>query len=235
MWGRTPVSVAAVDVDRVTIRLARGLTMSGRVEFEAGAIAAPAAAVLQRGAVFITPVDNTLGFCQGFSTLGADGSFKTSGCPAGPYTISASLAASGWIFRSVTAAGRDLLAQPFELMDDINGVVVTCTDKAAELSGSMTAGAGAIEAFVVLLPIDPRASAQFTARRASVAAVGADGTYRLTGVLPGDYLVFAAAPSGGRAAFQDEQVLASLAKLGTRITLADREKRSLPLTVVRSR
>ena len=114
-------------------------------------------------------------------------------------------------------------------------MVVTYTDKAAELSGVVTRSADDADVFVVLMPVDPRATAPVNARRMLIAAVGADGTYRLTGVLPGDYVIAAVAPAGGRAALQDEPVISLVTKQGTRTTLTDREKRSLPVTVTRGK
>ena len=231
MWGRAPVSVANGDVEHVTIRLSPGLTVAGRVEFEPGTTPAPAPAVAQRTRILIRSSDRLTA-----TPMGGDGSFKSAGLAPGRYSLDAALVGPGWFPKSAVSGGRDLLGHDLEMTSaDITDLVVTFTDKVGELSGSVARGAESGDLFVLLAPVDPQAPSQPLARRVLMSGVDDEGKYRLSNVVPGEYLVVASSFPGSRPGALSEQALAGVLRQGTRVTIGDREKRTLSLTAVRGR
>jgi hypothetical protein len=77
MWADVPVTVGAVDVDNVEVRLAYGRNVSGRVQFD-GALGPPAAEVISRASISLLPVDVS-SRNVGSGRVSQDGSFATAG------------------------------------------------------------------------------------------------------------------------------------------------------------
>ena len=70
--------------------------------------------------------------------MDADGRFTITGVPAGMYTFRINgRPPAGWILRSVMVNGADAADTFFEVgeRDNIEGIVVTLTDRPAEISG----------------------------------------------------------------------------------------------------
>lgn len=234
LWGQARFSAGAADVERVLVRLVPGVTVAGRVEFEPGATPPPAAAILARASVGLVS--------EGMSTvriggamLSSDGSFRTDGVPPGRYALRPSLTAPAWGLKSAVSGGRDLLSAPFDLTDDVTGVVVTYTDQISDLSGSVTVGADDADVYVVLVPVDPKLPAQLNVKRQRATPLSPDGTYRLTSIVAGEYFVVAASFAEGSPSTLSDAALVALARRGTRLTFVGREKRALQLQLVRGR
>jgi hypothetical protein len=101
----------------------------------------------------------------------------------------------GWALESVTLNGQDLVDRPFEVTEDVRDLVVTLTDRPAEIRGtaSQSNGAPDRDALVIAFPADPlrwldfgRAPQRFRTMRPDSA-----GRFALTAVPPGDYFVAA--------------------------------------------
>jgi len=236
MWGRTPVSVGESPVEGVAVRLALGLTVSGRIEFESGATTPlPTPDQLQRTRAALTPVDVVAVTGPATPTIGSDGTFKTQGTTPGRYHLTIVAPAPGWSLKSVMVAGRNVLYESLDLTSsDLNDVVVTFTDKAGEISGTVAGSTPDTDVMVAAFPVDYQSWIQAGMNpRALPSAPVRDGIYRLPGVLAGDYLVVAVSSATLIQALQNPQTMASIAKQGTRLTIGERDKRTLSLTVVR--
>jgi hypothetical protein len=239
LWTATPVTVGDKDLTNLSITMRPGIRVTGRVEFN-GTRAAPAAADLARIAIRMQSAEGrTSSPISLDGRLAADGSFKTTGYPAGRYiaNVLPSTVPAGWSVKSITYNGRDISVEPVELGDaDISGVLVTFTDKTTTLSGTVvTDGKGpAATAEVVVFPADSVAWKDIgvAARRSRVERVSETGAYSITGLPPGDYFVAAIAGSrpGDR---QDPSLLAALMPIARRVTLADGGNTALQLTVQR--
>jgi hypothetical protein len=146
------------------------------------------------------------------------------------------LAAPGWSLRSITAGGRDVIDANLELEGDITGMSVTFTDRVGEVTGAIGGGAPGEVAFVVLIPVDPRAPNGIHAARARQ-VVARTSSFRFSGVLPGDYAVvaFSATPETESIETLSAEALSVLAKQGTRVSIGEREKRAVSLTMVSRR
>jgi hypothetical protein len=238
LWTATPVTVGDKDLTNLSVMMRPGIRATGRVEFS-GSRAAPAAADVARIAIRMQNAEGrTSSPISLDGRVAADGSFKTTGYPAGRYiaNVLPTTVPAGWSVKSITYNGRDISVEPVELGDsDLSGVVVTFTDKTTSLFGTVvTDGSGpATNAEVVVFPADSVAWKDIgvVARRSRVERVSEIGAYSITGLPPGDYFVAAIAGSrpGDR---QDPSLLAELTS-ATRVTLADGGNHAVQLIVRR--
>jgi hypothetical protein len=167
--------------------------------------------------------------------VGADGTFVTPEMPGGTYRFALPLPA-GWHIKSVVQGGRDLADLPFELNGHLADLVVTVSTRGARLSGSvMYEATAASGARVIIFSADPRHWVQLSAyeRRLKEATAGRDGRYTFADLPAGEYLIVAG--SMELVNWDRPNLLESLSRLASRLTLAEGETRSLDLRVVPSK
>jgi hypothetical protein len=190
-----PLTVGRADVDGLTLTMASGGRLRGRVEFEGGA-ARPRPDELEQISISLQPVGSTPMGSSMPARPNGEGAFVTLPRPVGRYLANAG-APPGWFLKSITINGRDVTEVPFELTSaDIDGVIVTYTDLFTKLTVSVTAKpADADEAPIVMaFPVDYQRWLEdgASSRRLRVSLVPPTGAVTLTGLPPGDYFVAAA-------------------------------------------
>jgi hypothetical protein len=239
LHAQATVSVTGADVDGVVLALAEGLKISGKLQFD-GTAPAPTGQQLQALAVSVNPVtSSSTYFINRQVRPGPDATFKTQGYPAGKYDIvPTGRGAGAWVLRSVTAGGRNVTDDAIELRDaDINDVVITYTDKISQITGTVRVSSGTLPAVtVVALPANMRTtpSRAANARAIRTVVVPKTGTFVVGNITPGDYLVAALedadVPENQDAAFVD-----AVARVATRVSVAEGERPSVDLSIVRVR
>ena len=240
LFGEVPLTVGGSDINDVAIVLSEGAKLTGRLIFD-GALAPPQAQQLRSISITLQAADGrsagTLftGFQQ--SAVGPDATFKTPNYPAGKYLINAGNGGQGWIVRSIIADGRDVTNEPLELRDaDVTNVVITYTDKVAQVSGTVHVAQGAAIASgstVFMFPADYRARiANTDARRFRNAAVSKTGAYTFGGLASGDYLV-AALDGDEVPENRDTPFFDALSRVATHVTIGEGEKKTQDLQFVK--
>ncbi len=130
------------------------------------------------------------------ATFTSDHKFTSEGLLPGRYLVRAN-APPGWTFKGATYQGRDISESPVELTGDIDGVVITYTNRPSAITGNVTAAAPADPsgAQVVLFPVDPEAWMDYgrTSRRITSRIADAKGGFSLTLPPPGEYWLVALA------------------------------------------
>jgi hypothetical protein len=213
-----PVAVADRDVRNLQLVLKPGARVKGFVQFE-GTGAPPD---LTRVFLRIEPATGRADASGPSAVLPAtftsDHKFTSEGLLPGRYLIRAN-APPGWTFKGATFQGRDVSESPVELTGEIDGVVITYTNRPAEIAGSVTAAAPAdpAGALVLLFPADPEAWMDYgrTSRRITSRIVDAKGGFSLTLPPPGEYCLVALAD-------EDSQDWQNPAKLKQLATVAER-------------
>ena len=235
LWAQTSVAVGDSDLQGLSISLAKGARVSGKIVFE-GAAAPPTAERISQLGVTMSSAEGA--FVSGFTParIAADGTFTTMMYPPGKYTLSISAPAPAWTIKSITAAGKDAFGAPLELgADDLAGVVVTFGDQPTEISGAVGVGGQAsnAEAQVVAFPADVQGwiAGGMSVRRSRTTMTSTTGNYRIAGLPPGEYLVVAVSPDV-LIELQDTQLVNTLSRSASRVTLAAGDKRTLPLTAI---
>lgn len=230
-WGRLSVSVGASDIADMVVPLHAAAKIRGHLLFAEG-VTPPAAT--RPMIMFAQPVngDPSLGNPNGRTQPNdATFAFTIDGLLAGTYLIdSMTFAAMAPI--SVMWDGRDVKDTGFDgtLGRDFDDVVVTLTDKLAEIAGVVRDGQTPGPAAVMAFPVERERWTNFgwEPLRLQSAPAGMNGTYKLQRLPEGDYFVIAVPSTQGRA-WLDPKFLAAAAPLASRLSIKWGEKASIDL------
>jgi hypothetical protein len=193
LWGQTEVTVSGFDVDNLVLRMEDGATISGTVSFTG------ASPPLDDVFVAAVPERDLPGaIVPGLpSGVNRDGTFTIVGVAPGRYTLMArSTTGKSWTMDRAVFDGRNLDDQPMEVRagQAISGVAISMSDRPSELACTVTDGSGApITTYTLaIVPADPAHRRLGSARLPKPGRPAAtDGRYVVSGLPPGDYLIFA--------------------------------------------
>jgi len=246
LWAMLPVSVGEADVVGMAVPLRAGFRISGRLAFD-GTGTPPAISQFRRIPVLIDRAGANGGVPGAAAALSGGrgdggqfddtGRFSTYGLVPGKYFVRVPFSVAGWTLKSATLGGRDLADVPLTIENsDVSGIVLTFSDRVAELSGSVQNDQGRpdAEASVLVFPSDSSSWIDFgsSPRRIRSVHTGKDGRYKIPCLPPGDYL--AAALRGDAATdWQNPTFLEAVSRAATRITIADGEKKAQDLRTSR--
>lgn len=242
-----PVVVAGADVGGVELLLAEGSTVSGRVVFE-GTAEPPAPSTIHVMLAGVSggssPVEQAMSMMQGTAApVTEDRTFAVRGVPPNQYRVTvtmpggfmgAMLPDATWVLKSVVGPdGADLADTPFDLSPgrDLEGLVITLTDRPAVISGSVIDAAGRpVSAFPILIFSTDPSHWIAGSRRVQMAQPASDGTYKVSGLPAGEYYV------GAVTAIElddlyDPSFLQQVAPIAFRITIADGETKEQDLRI----
>jgi hypothetical protein len=236
------MAFATVDVDgndlALDLTLQPGMSMSGRFVFD-GASPPVSLAGAQVGleGLHISPGWQVDIFK---ADAAADGSFRASGLAPGRFLLSAmapgSTPTSGWALKSMVANTRDLLDAPFELSpgEILSDVVVTFTDRPAELTGALqnSSGTPTSDYFIVVFSTDPKFWFPNSRRIVSVRPNSA-GSYSIRNLPPGEYLLSALTDVETGEWFDPDFLRALAAASPIKITIGDGEQKRQDLRIGR--
>ena len=225
------VEAVAGDVAEVTLTLQRGVSVSGRLDFDA--IKAPLD--LRKTKLELLPIPTAADWemPMHFATPDAEGRFAVRGVAPGRYRVTVAGLPDGWSLASAMFAGKD--AADYLLTvgrgENVTDGVLTFTARTSEVSGvtANAAGEPMADRTIVLFPSD-RELWLPQSRRIHVTQPAQDGRYRIRALPPGEYLVAAVdAPEAGQQF--DPAFLAELVPASTPVTLAAGQQRSLDIRV----
>ena len=202
--------------------------MSGRLQFS-GSLPPPDVTRIRVTMVPIAAVRQVnIGVSPG--QVNADGTFTVKGLAPGSYRISAPAPGTrfdlpAWTLHSAIVDGRDVLDAPFDVNHSVRDVVLTYTDRAAELSGALQdpAGRPAPEYYIVVFAAD-RAFWIPQSRRVRAIRPSADGKYVVRNLPAGDYLI-AAVSDIEDGEWGDPAVLQRLAGASMKVQIVEGEKK----------
>ena len=196
-----PVVVSS-DVSGLQIVTGPPATVAGSVHWE-GAVARTGNAATSPLRVTATPADGRpalLGLvgvqdAAADGRVGSDNAFRLAGA-LGRVRFDVEGVPPGWTVKSITAGTTDLLTSGGDAasLDANTPVRVVLTDKLTELSGTVRSpnGAPASESVVVVVPFD-RVDANIATRYVRALRPDQQGTFRVRGLPPGQYVAAAAA------------------------------------------
>lgn len=221
--GLTEVVVAGRDVD-ASFMLGPGGTVSGRIVFE-GTSKAPA---INTVPLFLSQMPRN-SFGGYVSDISQDGAFVFSKVPAGMYRLRINgRPPAGWALRSVMLGDTDVSDVLFEVksQEHIEGVVITLTDRTAEISGTLQTASGEPAPGYTLVVFS--ADARFWvagSRRTQHVRPDVQGRYVAQNLPAGDYLI-AAVTDLEDGQWNDRAFLAELAASNPlKITVAEGDRK----------
>ena len=245
LWGTTAVTIGGRDMSGLTVTLQQGMTVSGRLAFEAAGNTTPPALGSMRMMMMSSALVAEGGSLSGnpsaslsMSTANPDGTFSFQGIAPGRYTLSASGPgiSTTWMQKAVMVGGRNVWESGgFEIRagEDIGDVTVVMTDQVGEVSGTLlhSDSRPAPEYHVLVLPTDKNAWTQVSQRMRPPVRPASDGRFRVTPLPAGEYYVAVLSrfdPANLLDAGFLEQVAAGAA---LKITLAEGEKKVQDLKI----
>jgi protocatechuate 3,4-dioxygenase beta subunit len=191
LWAMTDVAVDGRDVQNLVLTLQPGMTIGGRIAFEG---TTPIPADLSRMRINVSAINPGSGGELASNVNGvvdATGRFSVTGVVPGRYRVMAS-GAQGWRLSSSIVSGQDTLDFPIEVKpsQNVSGLVITMTDKEAELTGAIVdeKGQPAPDYTIVLYAAD-REFWTPGSRRIFTQRPGTDGQFTFRNMPPGDYRI----------------------------------------------
>lgn len=244
LWATDTVVTSGSDVTGVTLLLAPGLRMQGRIVIDSTAgQRLPDLSTARVGLRATWPGKGSAANARLSAnvrfpiTVGSDGSFDLANLPPATYSFTCTMPSSapgrGWWLRSATIDGKDILDEPYTLDPSaaVPTVVLTLTDRHSSLSGTFQDATGrATSAITVLVfPTNPAWWGE-TSRRVRVQRPGIDGRYSFVDLPPGDY-VLAAVTDMEPDEWRDPAFLRSLVGAGVQVTIGEGEQKTQDLRI----
>jgi hypothetical protein len=229
-----PVVVGESGTGPLSLSLQRGVVLRGRVEFE-GATPPPPGDQLPNIGLTILPAETSASaFAPALrGRVEPDGSFATMGASPGRYRLRV-VPPAPWRAKSAITGGRDLLDTPIEIEGlDVPDIIITLSDRlSSAISGTVRSARGDAdaEAVVVIFPADPRLRTDFsaTSRRMRAARTTRAGVYAIPDLPAGEYFVVAGSDEMLES-WLEAAALERLSRQGTRVTIAEAERKTLDL------
>jgi hypothetical protein len=143
---------------------------------------------------------------------------------------------NGIVVKSIVADGHDYTDTPFDTStgQGFSNVVITMTDKASTVSGTVRDRANgiAVDAAVVIFPADRKLWTNYGLMPARIRAteVSANGGFRFENLQAGDYVVVAVA-ARHRQVWQEPDFFKNAEGLATRVTLGWSDTKTIDLIV----
>jgi len=198
LWAESSVSVGGADVGGVTLTLAPGLTIAGRVVVEGSSASPPSPLGLR---VFLSPAsarglsatDPLLDIAFASPAVAAaDGTFTIVGMPPGRFRLivfGPPIERAPWAPKTAMLGDRDLLDGDFQISGSGEAkLVITISDRSAQITGTLQTAAGApmSDVFVIAYPVDHAQWMPYS-RRILAVRPGNDGSFALKGLPAGEY------------------------------------------------
>jgi hypothetical protein len=239
-WTTDVVTVGDRDIAGLHVQTQAGTTISGRIVTE-GTGASPPLDNLRSALIAARPVPGSAGAFQ-IRQLAArtDQSlrFVIPGLIPGPYMMSVTNLPSGWVLKSVTSNGQNIVDRPFTIgASGLTDIIVSITNQVTSIYGIVrdVDGKTSSSPTVAVFPQDKTLwrLPGMSSRRVQTAAPSRDGRYAFRSLPAGDYYVVAVDSSA--ADFSDSNVLNALISFAQRVTLGEGESRTqdLRMTVMR--
>ena len=215
------VTVADRHVRGLELAMREGPRLRGRAEFQ-GTAKQPTPEQLRAIGVQIVTANGRVDNSSISGRFAADGQFVTPSLWPGRYLIRAS-SPPGWTFTRATYQGRDVSDSPLDVTADLDQIVITFTDQARTIKGTVQGDADlSIDGAVVLLfPVDRAGWTDYglTSRRVTNVSVGASGEFSIPAPPDGEYFLVAL-PDEHTDGWQNPAMLARLSALADRIRIS---------------
>ncbi len=181
---RQPIEVAQGDLEGLVIQLAPPVEVRGVVRLEG-----PLKADLRSLRLLLSPADGPL-FSPPRASPQADGAFRFAGVARGSYRLQVSGLPEGAYLKAVRLAGQDVLGRAMELAAAGAALEVVLAAGAGHIEGMVLKDSGDPEPVctVALAPEPPQPYRSDLYRRAEC---DAEGRFRLSGLAPGTYKLWA--------------------------------------------
>ena len=230
-WADVPLAVGKEDVDGVVLTLNDALRIRGHIELE-NARQTASSVRLEPVQMLVQPAGGPPVLATAPPSEPSNGDFTIGGLSPGRYFVRPAGSPAGWTLKTVMYNGRDISETPLDLQANVEGVVVTFTDKSTLLRGVVRLPQGQADAgaIVIAFPTDIAAWPDFgpSPRRVSSSWTTRTGEYWISGLPPGEYHLVAL-PDDKASEWRDPGSLRALARVATQVAIRDAEQKTQDL------
>ena len=231
-FGWAPVTVDGVDITGLTVRVRQGPAARGRIVLEDDD------GTLKPGQVRISgrPVEFDSAPLVGGpspSDMRPDWTFEVRNL-SGFRVLQADVASPDWALKRIMLDGRDVTDAVHDFREkDVEDLELVLTKRAASVGGRVTDRDGRpIGNYSIVVFASDESRWKYPSRFIAMIRPNQDGGFLVRGLPPEDYLVVAVPPVQGTM-WQDPEFLATLRGRATAVTLAEGEKQTLDLKLLR--
>ena len=244
-WSQQEIEVDGVDLLNLVVTLGPPMKISGRITFEGASKPEP-----RNVQVRLEPV-GTPAPARNPQPVAPDatGAFTLNNVTPGKYRLTATVSGAApptgvpgmesgpaWSIVSSTVGGQDALILPFQLTPDreIADAAISITDRPAEVLGKLIDGQNkpVPGMTVALFPTNPALWPVTSSRASRTTRVSAEGDYRFTAVIPGEYYL-AVMNDLDTNEWNDPAFKEQLAPVSIRITVGKSEKKTQNMQVAK--
>jgi protocatechuate 3,4-dioxygenase beta subunit len=235
MSASTEINVDGEDIANIVLTPQPGLTLSGRLVFEGAQPPALDFSKLKFGLPLALASGSTV-TAPPAPKFDASGGFVIDGMPPGTFRITNAVQGmrspiGPWWLKSVAIEGRELLDRPYDLRQSSSNVIITFSDRASSLAGTVRDNGGnpVPGLFVVAFSAD-KAAWFANSRRVSGVTTDKDGRYSIRNLPAGEYFLAATYDLEPNEWF-DAEVLPRLMAGAARLSIREYEEVGRDLTV----
>jgi hypothetical protein len=230
MWAKTDASVEGRTKNEVTLVLQNGMNVDGHIAFD-GTGETPTDFSQMRVLLASTSQGGVMSGSS-FAQVDAEGHFKVTDVMPGRYRMTVT-APRGWRAKSIDVEGRDALDFMLDVKanNDVNGAIVTFTNRPAELTGMLqdASGQATSDYTIVLFPAEQKYWTP-QSRRILSTRPSTDGKYSFRDLPAGDYKLVALDDAEPDSWF-DPNVLRQMLTGSMSVTIVHGEKKTQDLKV----
>jgi hypothetical protein len=240
--GIVPLQVGDANIDNVVIATTIGFQVTGRVVIE-GQPRNGGAANVTNLRIFLQRVPDLLGMPDSGPTFSppptADGSFLLQGVPPGDYRVTFGPPGMTQLFslpedmyiKSIRFGNTDVLEGGLHVTGPSrNQLEIVLGANAGRISGTVSSTRGGPLAGITIVAV-PDVGDRARSDRYKPAATDESGRFRIQGLAPGSYTLFAFDDIED-GAWQDPDVLRSYGSRGTAVRVADGNDENVVVTVI---
>jgi hypothetical protein len=220
--GQIPVDVSEGNVEGLVVNLAAGAPLPGVIRTSDGK------GNLGNTMIYLRPRETPM-FGSGGGRIKEDGSFSIPTVHAGNYDAMVAGLPDDFYVKSIRYGQEDALNKPLTLLPGSFGALeITVQSGAARLTGIVKNDkSDAVRGATVVL--EPAHSDRKDLYK--MITTDQNGSYSLAGITPGDYRVYAFEDIE-QGAHQDRDYLKEFERYGDKVTVAERESKTLELKLI---
>jgi protocatechuate 3,4-dioxygenase beta subunit len=227
-FGWLPITVGDVDLDDVTLKVAGGVTMRGKLVFEDSGVPPPKSDELRVTAIPVEYDSAPVGGGPAPSETRGDFTFEVTRL-SGMRRVFVSSSSPAWTLKKIILNGSDITDTAVDLRSkDVDGVEVVLTSKVSRLGGGVSDDKGPIADYVVVIFSSDPSKWIDRSRFVLTARPTQQGRFDVRGMPPDDYLLVAL-PSVAGSEWQDPDFLQQIRSQATPLSIMEGEAKTVEL------